>query len=126
MARSRRGRGEGSLYLRADGWWVGSVSLGLSASGRRRRKVVYGATKLEAATELRKLQHAADVGALPLDRTALTVGTWFAHWLKVITPTVEEGTLVPYQRHGERFIVPRIGHLKLAQLRRSVCQGLYG
>ena len=124
--RKRRGRGEGSVYQRADGWWVGSVSLGLTPTGKRRRKVVYGATKAEAQAEMRKVQHSADRGTLPLDRSELTVGTWFAHWLKVIAPTVEPATLFPYRRHGERFIVPKIGHVKLAQLRRSLCQGLYG
>jgi len=55
--RARRGRGEASIYQReSDGRWVGSLSLGHTGSGKRRRKVVYGDTKNAVAEELRKLQ----------------------------------------------------------------------
>jgi len=60
--RKRRGRGEGGIFQRGDGQWVGTVSLGYKADGKRRRKVVYGATKDEVAKKLRKLQTKADVG----------------------------------------------------------------
>jgi hypothetical protein len=42
MSRKRRGRGEGSIFERADGVWVGSVSLGYDTNGKRLRKTVYG------------------------------------------------------------------------------------
>src|SRR5438309_1675989 len=117
-SRKRRGRGEGSVFQREDGWWVGSASLGFTPAGKRRRKVVYAETKAGVQEKLRALQHRADVGHLP-DRADLTVGAWFAHWIGVITPTVEPGTLTPYRRHGERFVTPRLGRLKLARLRRA-------
>src|SRR5215472_16103722 len=47
MARKRRGRDEGSVFQRADGLWVSSISLGYTESGKRKRKTVYGATKQE-------------------------------------------------------------------------------
>lgn len=54
--RARRGRGEGGVYERADGQWVGSLSLGINAEGKRVRRVVYGDTKAEAHTKLREIQ----------------------------------------------------------------------
>lgn len=115
MARSRRGRSEGSIYQRADGRWVGSVSLGVHG-GKRVRRVVYGHTKQEAAEKLRKFQSQADAGQLP-DSPLLTVETWLTHWLELIKHTVEPNTLAPYTRHVKLHIVPRIGGLRLQKLR---------
>lgn len=56
MARTRRGRGEGSVFLRSDGLWTGSLTLGYDGNGKRRRRVVYGATKTEADAILRASQ----------------------------------------------------------------------
>jgi hypothetical protein len=45
MPVKRRGRGEDSVYFdQANGCWVGSVSLGFSADGKRRRCTVRGRT----------------------------------------------------------------------------------
>jgi hypothetical protein len=78
--RKRRGRGEGSVFEREDGLWVGSISLGLTESGKRNRKVVYGATKREVLDELDRLRSEARVGSLP-DAGGLTVGQLLDRWL---------------------------------------------
>jgi hypothetical protein len=57
--KKRRGRGEGSVFQREDGVWVGSLSLGLTAGGKRNRKTVYGATKKEVLDELDRLRSEA-------------------------------------------------------------------
>ena len=73
MARKRRGHGEGGVYQGlSDGKWVGSVTTGRTPSGRRRQRVAYGATKVEALAKLRNLQKQFDAGTLP-DPTSLTV-----------------------------------------------------
>ena len=77
MARTRRGRGEGSVYQRADGTWCGSVSVGYDGNGKRRRRTVYGATKAEAQQKLREAQNS---GAPVVPR--LTVGEWLDRWLE--------------------------------------------
>ena len=46
MARKRRGKGEGSLYLRKDSWWVGQYKV----NGKRR--YVSGKTRAEVAKKL--------------------------------------------------------------------------
>jgi hypothetical protein len=44
----RRGHGDDSVYFDAvNGYWVGSVSLGYSPDGKRRRRTVRGRTKTE-------------------------------------------------------------------------------
>ena len=65
MARKRRGRGEGAIYQRGDGIWTASASLGYDAAGKRKRKVVYGATKKEVQDKLQRLQSGTDSGVEP-------------------------------------------------------------
>ena len=43
----RRVNGEGSVYKRADGYWVGAFDVP-TTSGARKRGVVYGKTLAEA------------------------------------------------------------------------------
>jgi integrase len=50
---SRRGHGEGAIYFReSDQRWVASVDLG-SATGKRKRKVLYGTTRKDVAEKLK-------------------------------------------------------------------------
>lgn len=113
--RARRGRSEGSIYQRADGRWVGCVSLGVHG-GKRTRRVVYGATKGEAAERLRKLQLSVDGGSLP-DAATITLETWLTRWLELVRHSVQWATLTPYRVHVTRHIIPRIGGLRLQRLR---------
>ena len=89
MATGRRGKGEGSIYRRSDGQWVGSVDLGLQG-GRRRRKSVYGKTQKEVRDKLRALQRIVDAGSLPPPAN-LTVARYLEDWLLRFLP----GTVSP-------------------------------
>lgn len=67
MNGKRRGHGEGSIYRRNDGTWVGAADLG-SIGGKRQRKLVYAKTQAEVRKALRDLQQALEVGAMPPPR----------------------------------------------------------
>jgi integrase len=142
MARKRRGREEGSIYQRADGLWVASVSLGYDANGKRNRRVAYGTTKKEAQDNLRQLQATAEGDAG--DAQKQTVEQYLGRWLQVVKPTVEPATYEPYRRHclgrrvGEKknkrggkgtksaeCIVKHLGPVKLAKLRRAHVEQFY-
>lgn len=56
---SKRGSGEGTVFKRADGRWVGRISLGKDASGNRQRKTVYGKTQQEALQKVDNLRQQA-------------------------------------------------------------------
>src|SRR5262245_10576438 len=79
-SRKRRGRGEGGIYQRGDGQWVGAVSLGMNGHGKRNRRVVYGSTKKEVQDELRKLQDQAGNGTLP-EAQKLKLALFLTDWL---------------------------------------------
>ena len=73
MMVARRSRGEGSLFWNEKRQrWIGIVSQGYAANGKRRTTWVSGRTKTEAKTKLREAQRARDDG-LPAGRRDYTV-----------------------------------------------------
>jgi integrase len=122
--RKRRGRGEGSVFERADGLWVGSVSLGLTETGKRNRKVVYGATKKEVLDELDRLRAEARVGNLP-DAAGLTVAQLLDRWLESSKASTETRTFEERLRLVRNHLRPRVGGLKLAKVNALHVESLY-
>ncbi len=114
--RKRRGRGEGSVYLRSDGQWVGTVSFGYDGAGRRQRRTVYGKSKAEA---LEKLRAVANKGADSLkDADKMTVGPFLTTWLETrVRPSVADTTHDRYAMLVRLQITPHLGTLPLSRLR---------
>jgi len=113
---ARRHRGDGAVYQRANGMWIGTVDLGIGGDGKRRRKTV---SSLDHATTLRKLRalHAAiEAGTLPsADRT--TVAQWLDHWLNTIAkPRIRPSTFANYATMITHHVTPHIGAYRLTQL----------
>ena len=103
----RRGHGEGSIYQRADGRWVGAVSLPRE-HGKRPRKVVNGKTQAEARTKLRKAQQQVDAG-LPVTDEKLTVASIMESWLSTLDGHVSTNTLDNYATIARLHILPTLG-----------------
>jgi len=60
---ARRGHGEGSIYWdEANGTWVGAISLGWRADGKRIRRKVTGRTKTEVREKLKQVKAEAEAG----------------------------------------------------------------
>ena len=82
MMVARRSRGEGSLFWNEKRQrWIGIVSQGYAANGKRRTTWVSGRTKTEAKTKLREAQRARDDG-LPAGRRDYTVRQAVESWLE--------------------------------------------
>ena len=69
MAERRRAKGEGSVYQRGDGLWIGALTVGYTANGRQKRKTVSAHTQKEALKNLRAAQRQADEGLPPSNDT---------------------------------------------------------
>ena len=116
MAGARRGRGEGSIFQRADGKWGCAVSAGYTKDGKRRRKVILGNSKEAVQKELAKLQIRTP-GALAADAARLTVEQYLGQWLETDAKArCRERTLENHQRVVKRELVPNIGRLMLSKL----------
>jgi integrase len=123
-ARKRRGRHEGSVFQRADGQWVGTVSLGYAQNGKRRRKAVYGTSKSEVLKKLRKLQGKADVGRLR-DGKDITIAAYLNTWLEHAKSKVAPSTYLRYQLVVEKQIKPHLGSARLARVDAFALEGFY-
>lgn len=74
-----RGQGEGSIYRRGDGYWVGQVEIGHYPNGRRRRARVVRRYRADVVEALDELRRQVRDGVVP-DRTR-SVATFLAFWL---------------------------------------------
>jgi integrase len=104
---------------------VASYSAGVSAAGMRHRKVLYGETKQEVLAKLRAVQNRGDLGMLPADAKDVTVMQWLSRWLANTRATVAANTFLKYEQIVRRFLAPRVGAIKLHQLRPDDVAALY-
>ncbi|APD09723.1 tyrosine-type recombinase/integrase [Thermus brockianus] len=102
MAR-KRPPGEGSIYQRKDGLWVGAITVGYTPRGNPRRKVVYGRTRQEVARKLAELQVLHHRGLLA-EPAQITVRDWAEDWLKRKAAEVRPRTLESYRYHLAKAI----------------------
>lgn len=122
---SRSRRGDGSVYQRKDGKWVGEATVGRRADGARDRRFVYADTREEAQEKLRKLLHERDRGLLA-DPAKQTVGEFLASWLQdVAKPTVRPRTYDCYSDIVEQHIKPALGGVRLSKLSPQHLQRFY-
>ncbi|GGL27404.1 site-specific integrase [Phycicoccus endophyticus] len=118
-ARQRRPQGSGGLFQRAsDGLWVGRVDVGFDSRGRRDRRQVSAKTRAEAARKLKQLQRDIASGNIPTAGTGArtTVKSWSDAWLPQHERTVRPNVYVTDRGVVRRWIVPTIGHRRLADL----------
>lgn len=111
-----RAKGDGSLYKDSRGYWTASVTLPEQPDGKRRRKTIRSKDRGTAAQKLRALraeldQHGDIITAAP------TVKAWCETWLKDTAPErLRPRTLDTYAGYINRWIIPAIGRVKLADL----------
>jgi integrase len=118
----RRGRGEGSIYRRKDGLWVGQYKV--QTPEGTKTKYIYSRTRKDAATRLAKAIADRDTG-LVFDAGSLTVGAYLNRWLDAIRDTVKVRT---WQRHEEvvrLHLKPPLGRGRLERLNALQVQSLY-
>ncbi|MCS7219575.1 MAG: site-specific integrase, partial [Thermus sp.] len=97
----KRAPGEGSVYRRKDGYWVGAVTVGYGPTGNQRRVVVYGKTRQEAARKLAEKVALLNAGRLPAPE-AISVREWAEGWLRRKAAEVRPKTLESYRYHLHR------------------------
>ncbi len=112
---AKRGQGEGSIFKRTDGRWVGSINLG-TVNGQRARKDFYGKTRREVQEKLTSALRDHQLG-LPVMRGKDTVAQYLSGWLEdVVKRGVRPETHKSYEQVVRIYIEPWIGNLLLAKL----------
>jgi len=102
----KRGRGEGSIYRRKDGRWVGQYEV----DGKRR--YVYAKTRKEVAGKLRKAMAESDAGMI-FDALSLRVGDYLDRWLDSIRDTLRRRTWIRHEEIVRLHLKPSLGVIKL-------------
>jgi len=121
----KRGHGEGSIYLRPDGRWSATITVGYSETGKRLRKTVYGPTKKAVTEELTRLQGQKLDGMLKAV-SKLSVAEFMQKWLDTSASLrVRRTTLNGYRQNVRLHIVPTIGAIKLDKLGPEHVLGIY-
>ena len=108
QSKGRRGKGDGSIYQRQDGKWVGVLEVGKTASGNRRRRYVYGETRGEARNKLDDLRQKHAEGTLT-DPDKTTMAAFLSRFLDHIKRQRKSGTHVEYSRCVNQHILPVLG-----------------
>lgn len=114
MANERRGRGDGSVFQRAqDGMWVGQIDLGW-IGGKRKRKTVTAKTRKEVLARMRKAQREVEAGVLS---DTATVEQWLNKWLEdIASHKVRPRTLQGYRGYVDHWLIPQLGKVRLDKL----------
>lgn len=125
--RRRRERGEGGLYQRADGLWIGSVDIRLE-DGSRRRETVSSKDKRKAGDQLRDLKKKVANGQVTSSPTT-AIEKWLNHWLETIQkPRVRPTTYKYYETTVRLYILPfidgrtQLGKLTPADVRKMIAK----
>src|SRR6266536_721877 len=113
--RRRRVNGDGSVYKRGDGYWVGAF-YARTTSGARKRVVVYGKTLDEARDKLGKAQQEARAG-IPVPDQAWRLGPYLEYWLEnFVKRNRRPATYALYETNVRLYLKPGLGGRKLASL----------
>jgi len=110
-----RANGEGSIYQRSsDGRWVGSAYV-YTATGQRKRRLVYGASFDEVRKKLDQLKGDSANGVLVPDRTT-SLRDYLDYWLREIASHRRATTVRGYESAVRLHIVPVLGTKRLDKL----------
>jgi hypothetical protein len=117
-----RGNGEGSVYRRKDGLWVGQYKI-QTPSGTK-TKYIYSKTRKQASTKLARAIADRDSGYV-FHFESLTVGQYLGRWLDAIRGTVRERTWRRSEEIVRIHLLASLGTTRLDKLNALQLQTLY-
>ncbi|HEU5382668.1 MAG TPA: tyrosine-type recombinase/integrase, partial [Ktedonobacteraceae bacterium] len=116
----RRANGEGSIFRRSDGRFVGQVTL---PDGKQ--KQVYGKSQEEVLQKQRKLEYEQRQGTLITERD-VKLKAYLDHWIEnVHRQTIRFSTYYGYRRMLDLHIIPTLGHIGIQKLTTQQLQTFY-
>ena len=129
MARQKRDRqanGRSSIYLGADGYWHGRVTVGTRDDGRPDRRHVSSKKRATVVAKVKALEHARERGTVLKPGENWTVEEWLMHWHEEIAgPNVKTNTRSGYAVAVHHHLIPAIGKHKMTALRPEHLERLY-
>ena len=122
---AKRGNGEGTIRLRADGRWEGRYTQSIDpASGKQIQKSVYGKSQGEVRRKLTKISSEIDDG-IYVEPSKLSLGVWLDLWLKEYNGDIKPTTLDQYNYQVRIHLKPGLGNVRIQELTAPMVQSLY-
>jgi integrase len=119
--RRHRANGDGSVYKRQDGYWVGAFYT-YTTSGARKRVVVYGKTLDEARDKLGEAQQKARSG-VPVPDQSWRLDAYLRYWLEhIVKNNRRPATYALYETNIRLYLIPGLGKRQLSRLSVSAVQ----
>ncbi len=120
--KTKRTNGEGSIFQRKDGRWVGTITIGYDENGQQKKKSVYGKNQTEVAKKLSEISGRIKNNSYEIIEHK-TFGELMTEWLLVfkksaVTPRTFEGIIRNFRLHVE----PIIGNMKIYEIDTYVVQ----
>src|ERR1700722_17100659 len=113
--RRHRANGDGSVYKRQDGYWVGAFYT-YTTSGARKRVVVYGKTLDEARDKLGEAQQKARSG-VPVPDQSWRLDAYLRYWLEhIVKNNRRPATYALYEVNIRLYLIPGLGKRQLSRL----------
>lgn len=111
----RKPNGSGSIWKRPNGTWAAGLYV-YEGDGARRRRVVYGKTRAEAADKLAEVRRRSE-NNIPITPNHLTVGKYLREWLdQIVAGRVRPSTLTAYRHYVDQYLEPDLGGVRLGKL----------
>ena len=119
---SRRGNGEGTIFKRNNGRWVGQVYV-TQANGIPKRVSVSGKTQAVVKEKLKELQEQENSG-LPYSDEEWKMVDYLKYWIEEVQPgRIRESTLANYRNIAKTYLYPVLAGYTLKTF--SVANGRY-
>jgi len=116
-SKRKRAYGEGSIFQRKDGTWVGVSRYVDPDTGENKKHHVYGKGQKEVAGKKRAFEEELKKGVLP-KAGKITMSKWLDTWLETyVKIRVRQNTYEGYKRIVEGHLKPTIGCLTVKSLR---------
>ena len=115
---AKRAKNEGTIFQRkSDGRWVGRIQVGIdAATGKPKRKQVYGKTETEVLGKLAALRMQSGK-VVDFERQKDSLAAFLSWWLETeVKPNLSGRTYEEYELSCRLYIVPFIGGKKLDRL----------
>lgn len=115
--RKHRANGEGTIYRRSDGIWIGRLMVGTRLDGKPDVRQVSAKTQAACREKLDVLKAQVSSGTLASTDTAgLTLSAFLDIWLGAVKSNRRPATYVRYRGYVEGHVKPALGSKKLAKL----------
>lgn len=116
-----------SIYLGADGYWHGWVTVGVKDNGTPDRRHRKAKTEGEVTRKVRRLEKDRDDGKIRKAGQRWTVETWLTHWIENIAvfPSISERAHEGYRTDVMKHLIPGVGAHKLDKLQPEHLEALY-